>query len=335
MMDAMAGSFAATAMAMRNRGWQSLVPITPAKKRPCISEWQRWGTTPPSPAQIAAWGVQYPDAGLGLVYGGPENVLAVDLDWLDDRAYAAWAKTKSLLGPTPLVREGLHPKKLMLYRFEPPLVLPGKAFGNFEIFHAAGTQTVFAGVHPDTGAPYRWIAGATPADIGPQELPLVTPAQVLALIDALRPLCGDAPVKSGKGSRSKTPRVYAPSGQGASDRTSGTVASVISDLREHAEPMVRAIEIVRHSTPGNRYPNAFGCTVALVRMGYSDAEINAQLVPAYAKLFLPSEHRQRVDALQSALRWARGEIGEDAKALTVTAQAQSIESWWRAREGRG
>jgi hypothetical protein len=238
-----------------------------------------------------------------------------------------------LLGPTPLVREGRHPKKLMLYRFEPPMVLPGKAFGNFEIFHAAGTQTVFAGVHPETGAPYRWIAGASPFDTAPGDLPIVNQAQVVALIDALRPLCGAAPMQSRKGAKKQVARVYAPNGQGASDRASGAVASVISDLREHAAPLARAIEIVRHSTPGNRYPNAFGCTVALVRMGYSDDEIARDLIPNYAGLFLPSERRQRVDALQSALRWARGEIGDDAQALATTAQAQAIDGWWRAREG--
>lgn len=326
--------FASRAMALRNRGWQSLIPIRARTKRPPIEGWPDFGVTPPTPAQIAAWGVLYPDAGLALVYGGPERVLAIDLDWLDYRAFVAWAKTKSILGPTPLVREGLYPKKLMLYRFEPPMVLPNKAYGNFEIFHAAGTQTVFYGVHPDTGAEYKWIAGATPADIAPCDLPVVNQAQVLKLIETLRPLCdGNSTPARGKGGRKGASRVYAATGQGASDRASGAVASVISDLREHADPMARAIEIVRHSTPGNRYPNAFGCTVALVRMGYGDADIERDLIPPYAGLFRPSERRERTGAISSALRWARGEIGDDAKSLTVTAQAQSIESWWQAREG--
>lgn len=326
--------FAARALALRNRGWLSLIPIRANAKRPQIEVWQYFATTPPTPAQLAEWGRMFPTAGIGFVYGGNEHVLAVDLDWLDERASVAWKKTKSILGATPLVREGLHPKKLMLYRFEPPLVLPGKAFGNFEIFHAIGTQTVFHGLHPSTGAPYKWISGATPADVAPCDLPVVSQPQVLKLIETLRPLCGEVATQArGSGSRKGVKRVYAPTGLGASDRASGAVASVISDLREHANPLSRAIEIVRHSTPGNRYPNAFGCTVALVRMGYADEDIERDLIPTYANLFRPSERCQRIDAISSALSWARNEIGGDAKSLSKTTQAQFIESWWNAREG--
>lgn len=326
------GKFVAKAMAARERGWLSLIPIVCGQKFPSIKKWEMFGVTPPSTAQIAAWGEVSPNAGLGFVYGGQESVLAVDLDWLDGRAYTAWARTKDTLGPTPLVREGLHPKKLMLYRFEQPMVLPGKNFGNFELFYAVGTQTVFSGIHPDTHKPYHWIAGANPTQISPRDLPLVNQSQLVELIERLRPLCDDPNERSQSRKVRRTTRVYAPVGKGASDRASGAVASVISDLREHTDPMLRAIDIVRHSTPGNRYPNAFGCTVALVRMGYADSDIKLKLIPVYSNLFLPSERNQRIDAMTSALHWARNEIGDDAESLASTTQVQSIESWWQTRK---
>jgi hypothetical protein len=186
--------FGDDALKIYDRGWRWLTPIKPRDKRPEKSGWPNAGKNDPQRDDIAADARLYPKHGIGLCYGPANPTIAMDIDILDDAiANAARDVCEDILGATPLIRQGLPPKLLMLYRKATPFEIAGKFFGAFEVFSRVGSQTVIEGVHPDTLRPYRWIAGASPLDTAPDELPAVNPEQVYAAIDTL----GDLIQRSG------------------------------------------------------------------------------------------------------------------------------------------
>ena len=224
---------------------------------------------------------------------------------------------------------GLPPKKLMLYRCpHRGLSVLGKAFGGFEVFTRSG-QTVLFGVHPG-GHVYRWLSD-TPATIKVSDLPLAGSRAVDAVIDALRPLCSKPTAP--RVPAAPRPKVHA-RGQtrdAASDRTTGSVADVLPLLRAADDPLKAARDLVATAAPGNRYPTGFGVVVSLVKMGFSDDDIRASVFGPYLALFAKHERATRSRALESALDWARSEIGEDnAKAVAAMPMAAIAETW-RAR----
>ena len=317
--------FLKNAFALRRRGWLSCIPIVHGGKTPCINKWETRAANPADDHQIARWASQYPNAGVGFVYGGNEHVLGIDLDFLDEeKANRAFARTKSIFGPPSLLRIGRYPKRLLLYLYN-GVSLPGKAFGGFEIFHSSG-QTIFYGIHPETLRPYEWVIG-DPREIGPSDLLEVSNEQILELIAALRPLQGP---KKHAGER-KALREANPTfdSQAASDRLSGAAADVLPELRTTEDPLLAAIEILASAKKGSRYTIAFGLVIALVKFGYSDAEIWQAMSPVYASLFQDvSERRQHLKAIESALVWARKEIGPDLQTLLAQPAIQSLHTSW-------
>lgn len=203
--------------------------------------------------------------------------------------------------------------------------LPGKNFGNFELFYASG-QTVFFGIHPDTEKPYEWALG-DPREIGPEDLPEVSHQQVLELIEALRPL---QEPKKPSGRRKTSPQAnHIIACQGASDRLSGAVAGVLPELQTADDPLQAAIKIVAGAQNGSRYSTAFGVIVTLVKFGYDDNTIQRAILPVYGALFQkPSDRRQHVKAFGSALVWARKEIGDDLQVLLAQTPIQSLHALW-------
>ena len=321
----MNNQFLKNAFALRRRGWLSCIPTVHGGKNPCIDEWEKRAANPPDEHELARWASLYPNAGNGYVYGGSEHALGVDLDFLDEeKANRALARTKAILGPSPLRRIGCYPKRLLLYGYKGP-PLPGKNFGGFELFYATG-QTIFFGLHPDTGRPYEWVIG-DPREIGPSDLPEVSNEQILELIAALRPLQEPKkPTGKPKALREATPAFDS---QAASDRLSGAVADVLPELRTALDPLLVAIEILASAKQGSRYSTAFGVVIALVKFGYPDAEIWQAISPVYAGLFLDvSERRQHLKAIESALVWARKEIGPDLQSLLAQPAIQSLHASW-------
>jgi RecA-family ATPase len=90
----------------------------------------------------------------------------------------------STLGETPLVRVGLAPKTLLVYRAEktfgkiqtPNLILPNGQTPKVEVL-ASGQHFVADGVHPVTRQPYTWI-DESPETVHISLLPVVTEDQV-------------------------------------------------------------------------------------------------------------------------------------------------------------
>ena len=174
--------FATLAPRLRDNGWASVIPVANPGKRPLISGWQAYNRAAPTEGEVDLWCSAHPDAGIGLAYG-PDRVLGVDLDFLEPAAAArAEAAAFDTLGPSDYSRIGQLPKRLLLYLAAPGLIVPGKAFGGYELFSTT-CQTVLFGTHPKTGQPYYW-PGRSPEDSSPDDLPVVGQEALNALIGA-------------------------------------------------------------------------------------------------------------------------------------------------------
>lgn len=162
------------------RGW-SLVPIPAGGKACFLEEWQRFCERQPTSDDLDAWCRRWPGHGYGIPLG--PNLLAVDSD-ADDQEVQALITLARLeyLGETPLIREGRPGRWLALYQLSKPLPAKVKA-GPVDLL-TGGAQVVGWHIHPDTRRPYRWLHG-DPHDIGPADLPVVTPEQVEGFRQAL------------------------------------------------------------------------------------------------------------------------------------------------------
>ena len=239
-------------------------PHPPHLKKPAIFGWEVFSKRPPTEAEFAKWMKIYWNYGVGLAFG-LDNVIGVDLDWLDPAIAAqAWDITIDILGETPLVRVGRAPKRLALYRIEPGFVIRRK-YDGFELFTRSG-QCVVAGIHPDTGQPYRW-EGETPATLGPAELPLVIHKQVHALVDALEDLDPEAKAVA-------APRVR----EDRHHRRDPARAPNVAD------PQAEAAKILAATPHGKRHDTMVGAVMALAMRGYSDYAIFVALDGDYSDI---------------------------------------------------
>ncbi|MGE4062726.1 MAG: PriCT-2 domain-containing protein [Rhodospirillaceae bacterium] len=136
-----------------------------------------------TPEMLEQWRV-WPGVGLGIQC---RRVVAIDVDVTD----AAWADAiragiQKKLGRT-VERVGRAPKYLRLYRLPAgrtlkkmrvAFTLPGSDTEHAVEVLGTGQQFVAEGLHPKTGRPYAWRGNASPASIGLDHLPEVTPEQV-------------------------------------------------------------------------------------------------------------------------------------------------------------
>lgn len=172
------------------------IPILPGTKRPAVEGW----TTAPGEGDVALWARECPDGGVGLICGA---IVGIDIDVLDERLSADLERlTRDRLGDTPLVRIGMAPKRLLVYRVAMPF--RGWKRHPLEVL-AAGQQFVALAVHPDTGQPYQW-PDASPVGVPPGDLPVVTEDMVRDWLEEawamippdLRPAPKARPAKAGK-----------------------------------------------------------------------------------------------------------------------------------------
>ena len=168
-------------------GYEPL-PIRPGKKSPVP---ERWNTLPIDEARIEQWIAEHPACSIGLRTG---TLVGVDIDILDpDLAHRIEQLVRTRLGDT-LVRVGLWPKRLLLYRTDTPF--SKLSVKGIEVL-GRGQQFVALGIHPDTGQPYYWPEGDTPLDVALTELPLVREdtcrdmlGEALAWLPAREPIVG-------------------------------------------------------------------------------------------------------------------------------------------------
>ena len=90
------------------------IPIVPGEKRPALA---RWTSVPIDVPTVEAWVRQFPGHGVGLRTG---QLVGIEIDILDpDLAHQVEAIVRARLGDT-LLRVGLWPKRLLLYRTDRP-----------------------------------------------------------------------------------------------------------------------------------------------------------------------------------------------------------------------
>jgi Bifunctional DNA primase/polymerase, N-terminal len=321
--------FARRAPKLIENGWTSLIPLR--GKIPLVTGWSRFNCEPPGEALIEQWSEQFRDAGIGLAFG-PDHVICVDLDWSDTAtARRAYELTIEICGLSDFTRIGRPPKSMLFYCSAPGLLVPGKAFGGYEIFSTSG-QAVLFGTHPDTGQPYHW-PNRSPENGGPAELPVLTQAALDALQKALEPFCHQAAPRQ-RNPGQQTSRDAADGVRTrASDRTNGRAALWLRIFRNSPDqsPLDLCRAGVSAAQPGDRYPTAFGAVVALVMFGHTDTEICASVIAPYSTLFDQHQAPRRVAAMRSALKWARASVGPDAATIEQIISAARIAEHWHRR----
>ncbi|WP_132255336.1 bifunctional DNA primase/polymerase [Methylobacterium segetis] len=151
----------------------SVIPLATGDKRPVIAEWQRFCQQPASKAAAEDWARNNPAAGIGLACGSA--VIGIDIDILDGaQADLIEGLARKHLGDTPLVRIGMAPKRMLIYRPSGP-VRAAKPHP-IEVL-STGNQIAAFGIHPRTQKPYVW-PNLSPLDTPVSALPEVTQVAV-------------------------------------------------------------------------------------------------------------------------------------------------------------
>lgn len=175
--------FAEAAPVLHTNGWRP-IPLHPTTKEPAESGWSRYNREPWSASDLGLATKSHADAACGIAL--PHSSLAVDLDITDPARAAEASRLAELhLGHTPLVRIGLAPKSVLLYRAQD--VISSKPHP-IELYCGTGQVAVF-GMHAKAGRPYQWPV-ATPLDIAADsdELPLVTRHDIAEFLGAVKSL---------------------------------------------------------------------------------------------------------------------------------------------------
>ncbi len=163
-----------------------ILPIQPGRKSPgvfvqgewrVVGGWQRHCDVATADAELDTW-AEWPECAVGIACG---YTVGIDIDLVDGAlSLQIDALAREMLGDTPLVRIGLPPKRLLVYRADVPF--PKRSRKPIEVL-ARGSQFVARSIHPDTGQPYTWPEGQ-PEETEWSALPLVTEARALAFLDA-------------------------------------------------------------------------------------------------------------------------------------------------------
>lgn len=221
---------------MRENGWPS-IPITPHEgkhksdgKRPAIRDWQRYAIydeKAPLPLlrEIESVARRYPDAqGTGIPCG---SIIGIDID-VSDSALVDEIQGMAFeaFGPTPFIREGRAPRRLLVYRAAE--AMPKKAHKALNRasdgidIQAVGSQFVAFGIHRSTCRPYRWIGAESPLTASPDEAPQITAEQVAAFLGLVN---GVLPFSASSSGRNRT-------GDGGSAEVVRDAEGIVVDGRE-------------------------------------------------------------------------------------------------------
>ena len=198
---AVAGVFSST-VAAQQRDAQGIVslrlrlldcgyaPMPVARKVPAISDWQRFGSSPPSAETIRCWQAIRPNAtSTGIVCG---SIRVIDAD-VDDPALAQRCRQaiEAIVGDLPCIRIGRWPHFAVFCRSADPLAPKRRSLcakGAID-WIGRGGQVVVDGVHPGTGRPYFWLEEPL-WETMPAALPLLSPEQEAALDAAFEQILG-------------------------------------------------------------------------------------------------------------------------------------------------
>jgi len=146
--------FVQLAPTLVKNGWRP-IPGYADTKRPSITRWNDLNNAqwPPDKLDETLEG-QGQLEGEIVCLAIQREIVAVDLDILDEQqAQAAYDFALRFLGQTPLVRIGLAPKKVLIYRNDG--TIKSRKLHPIEIFAGSG-QVVGFGFHAKAGRDYQW-----------------------------------------------------------------------------------------------------------------------------------------------------------------------------------
>ncbi len=299
------------------RGWPAPIPLKPGEKRPSINEWQKYNTTTVSVEQADQWADQFPDHGVGHAAG--HGLVGIDLD-TDQKKQASTAKTISdiHLGTTPMIRVGRPPRVMRYYRLadEDRGHITTSSFHLFALYATTG-QTVWFGIHPDTGTPYEWV-GSSPLDIGPGDLPTIT-AQMLTEFVSEMAAAFPTPETDSKRAAKKS---HTPSLTGG-----GITTSIMREMAfsPYTPPIEIALNWITAAPTGTRHYTMVAAVTALAHTGLDDRQILNAVIDAHVN----SVAGDRPDAstmqvVENAIQWARAQVGTPLSSLD---QDLGFEDW--------
>lgn len=169
-----------------------------------VIKWGEFQHERPTAALVGRWAVPCFNDNVALILGAVSgNIFALDIDIKDWVLAAAVEKVAfEILGFTPFKRVGNAPKRALLYRVATAEELPANSSRffvaddgesasehGFEILANKKTMTIY-GRHHETYSRFSWDGDAQPAMVTPEEVPVVTPAQIdefMAAVEKVRP----------------------------------------------------------------------------------------------------------------------------------------------------
>jgi hypothetical protein len=302
------------------RGWSAAIPLIPCEKRPSINGWEKYNTAVVSLEQAECWARIFPDHGIGHAAG--HGLVGIDLDTdLKKQAVKSKYIADACLGATPMIRVGRAPRVMRYYRIAGQHRNPvaTRSFHLFAIYATTG-QTAWYGTHPSTRKPYTW-AEASPIDIGPNDLPTVTRANLQSFVQEMSSTF-PAPL----GSDRRAHDISASSALAGG----GITASIMREMAFSSctPPMQIALARVASAPVGTRHSTMVGAVVALVHAGFGDQEIGDAITVAHVKSVdgdRPADQTARV--VQNAIQWARDRIGASLENLDKDLNVSDWSIW--------
>nr|CAD6617249.1 hypothetical protein RKHAN_03336 [Rhizobium sp. Khangiran2] len=175
-------------------------PIPMAGKRPRARNWSR-GFGANAIRKLCA---SMPDANLGILLG---NIVAIDIDIEDpNEAHRVAELAMEILGPTPYVRVGRWPRRMLFYRATSRINT--RSIHSVDILGSG--SAVLLGVHPDTDNEYYWPdEGLVDANI--DDVPLVSPEAMSHFSAALQKRAGSGSPSAARAGPAKKTKATTPS----------------------------------------------------------------------------------------------------------------------------
>lgn len=175
--DGTSFTFAAVAQQVAGRGWRPF-PGLQTSKVPALKGWSGLNTAEWDDADLAATIQEYQPADrYCCCLAVQPEIIAIDADIIDpEHAAFAGELANAIFGITPLVRIGLAPKCIRVYRADG--VVKSRKLHPVEIFSGSG-QFVAFGWHEKTGRPYLWpqVSPLT-INVNNPSIPAVNQAQI-------------------------------------------------------------------------------------------------------------------------------------------------------------
>jgi hypothetical protein len=177
-------TFAAVAPQLAERGWRPF-PGFQTTKVPALRGWSGLNRYEWDAADLVAAISDYqPADNYACCLAVQPEIVALDVD-ITDLEHAAYANglADAILGATPLLRVGLAPKAIRIYRAGD--LIRSRKLHPLEIFSGSG-QFIAFGWHEKAGRPYIWPqASPLTIDVDSHTIPVVKQAQIERFITGL------------------------------------------------------------------------------------------------------------------------------------------------------